>query len=231
MRTCAAGSLPLLIAAVVAQRAAGGGTLIVIGDDHAPLARADVFPLRKAEASRIAQCPRLPARELAPDALRAILDDLQAVAPRGLQDRLHGADDPVEMNDDQRPGARGDQRLDGARVDGLVIGDVAEDGHARRRAGRRGRWTGRYGRGRSPRRRARPRRRAAPCAGPPCRWSRRRRCARRPTTPIGFRTPCRAPPTRRRRRPDFSGARMSVNVRSANWGHGGNCSRVVLCPP
>ena len=208
----AAGVVVVPRATVVAHPPQLRGELVVVGGDRAGVAeRAEVLARVEAEASGEADraCGAIAVARAV--GLRCVLDDGEIVLAGEAEDRLRVAEPAVEVDGDDRPGARSEQGGAALEVDQAGV------------AGRRRRTAGSPPRSRQPlqsrrrcwqvsgpRRLARYPSRAGPARSRRCRWRRRLPAARlrRP------RTPARTPRPLRRRRSAGGGRRATPPPRS-----------------
>ncbi len=102
---------------------------LVIGDEEAALAGAEALVLVGAEGGAVAEGADLVAAEGRPVRLAGVLDHLEAVPPRDPEDRLHVGRQAVQVDGDDRAGARREGGLDprGVQVHRRPV-DVDEHG-------------------------------------------------------------------------------------------------------
>ena len=94
--------------AEVAQAAAALGQAVVVGDDHAALAGGDMLVGVEAEGADVAEAAAGPSLVGLAMHLGGVLDDLQAVLPRDVQQRVHIHRQAVDMHHHDGLGARRD---------------------------------------------------------------------------------------------------------------------------
>jgi len=115
--------------AVRAQQLDFCSNLVGIGRQHPAFSRCQVFIGEEGKAADIPPGAERFALQARPRAVGGILDDVQVVSPRDLEDGGHIAGIAGVVHDDDGFGARGDAGGDGCRGDGEVVGtsDVGED--------------------------------------------------------------------------------------------------------